>query len=89
MIEKLKIIEQVLLKSLLVGFALFLFSFIAYLLMGDFVIDHWGSLYGLKEEVTRSMILYMYGLTKILLFVGFFVPLIGVYWTRKSLEKQA
>ena len=89
MIEKLVVIEQILLKSFLIGIALMIFSFLVYMFFDNQIIAIWQNFYGIKELAIRETIIFFYGIMKILIFVFFFVPLLGIYWTRKELENKA
>lgn len=88
MSEKLVIIEDIFFKTFIVGFILFIFSFIVYLLFNEQLIDVIMGLYGLKTETVSIMFLSFYGFIKIFLVFGFFVPAIGIHWSRKNLAKK-
>jgi hypothetical protein len=86
--EKLAIVEDVLLRSFFSGLLLFMFSYLIYLFFNDLVISMWTALYGLDEQMINIIIMGFYGITKILLFVLFLVPAIGIHWARKAMKTQ-
>ena len=88
MIEKLAIIEDILFRIFIIGFIFFVFSFLAYLLFNQQLMDLVLPLYGLKPETATIMMLSFYGLIKMFLAFCILIPAIAIHWTRKSLTKK-
>lgn len=88
MIEKLAIIEDILFRIFIIGFILFVLSFLVYLLFNQQLMDLFLPLYGLKAEAASIMILSFYGLIKMFLAYCILIPAIAIHWTRKSLIKK-
>lgn len=89
MLEKLEIIEDVLIRCLFSGLILFLFSFLIYLLFNEQIINMWREIYGIPKETVSVIVVCLYGFAKIMIVTCFMIPAIGIHWARKSLKKKA
>ncbi len=88
MIDKLKLIRDVFVKCFIVGFLLFMLSFVLYFLMSDFANGLISSIYSVDQKMVPVLVMSMVGLTKISVMTFFMVPAIALHWTVKILEKQ-
>lgn len=85
MVENLKLIRDILLKSFIVGFILLLFSFLMFMLFNDFIVSIWASWYSVKTEMVGPLIILLFGIFKSLVFILFLIPAIAIHWTIKKL----
>lgn len=87
MLENIILIRNIFYKFFLIGFLLYIFTAMIFLINNEWVINLIINIYHLTRPEIYLLIAYAIGWSKMITIFFFLIPALGLHWTGHSLKK--